>query len=136
MQEVEDPETSVIQLPNKAIKPEHDRTWTGGIVYTPKWIPQKYGQLTLTVDFWDIERTGIAMYFSPPVIINGYNAGIFPGVVSPAQPTATKPAVLFDSEGITPELQVPTQTVGVRAQTGLTSVLNTRSRRQLVYFHS
>src|SRR5437773_9936141 len=99
VQEAEDPETFVLQLPNKAIKPEHDRTWTGGIVYTPKWIPQKYGQLTLTVDFWDIERTGIAMYFSPPVIINGYNAGIFPGVVSPAQPTVTKPAVLFDPEG-------------------------------------
>jgi outer membrane receptor protein involved in Fe transport len=99
VQEAEDPETFVLQLPNKAIKPEHDRTWTGGIVYTPKWIPQKYGQLTLTVDFWDIERTGIAMYFSPPVIINGYNAGIFPGVVSPAQPPATQPAVLFDPEG-------------------------------------
>jgi iron complex outermembrane recepter protein len=99
LQEVEEPETGVIQLPNKAIKPEHDRTWTGGAVYTPKWIPPKWGTLTLTVDFWDIERTGIAMYFSPPVIINGYNAGIFPGVVSPALPTAIQPAVLFDPEG-------------------------------------
>jgi iron complex outermembrane recepter protein len=99
LQDVADPETTVEQLPNKNIRPEHDRTWTGGIVYTPKWIPQKYGQVTLTVDFWDVERTGIAMFFSPSLIINGYNAGIFPGVVSPAPVTATQPAALFDPLG-------------------------------------
>ena len=99
LQDFPDPETTVEQLPNKNIRPEHDRSWTGGIVYTPKWIPPKYGQLTLTVDFWDVERTGIAMFFSPSLIINGYNAGIFPGVVSPAPTTATQPAVLFDPGG-------------------------------------
>src|SRR5881296_3949575 len=99
LQDVADPETTVEQLPNKNIRPEHDRTWTGGIVYTPKWIPPKYGILTLTVDFWDVERTGIAMFFSPSLIINGYNAGIFPGVVTPAPLTATQPAVLFHPDG-------------------------------------
>jgi iron complex outermembrane receptor protein len=99
LQDVPDPETTVEQLPNKNIRPEHDRTWTGGIVYTPKWIPPKYGQLTLTVDFWDVERTGIAMFLSPSLIINGYNAGIFPGVVSPAPVTATQPGVLFNPDG-------------------------------------
>src|SRR5213594_2906167 len=99
LQDVADPETTVEQLPNKNIRPEHDRTWTGGIVYTPKWIPPKYGTLTLTVDFWDVERTGIAMFLSPSLIINGYNAGIFPGVVSPAPVTATQPAVLFHPDG-------------------------------------
>jgi iron complex outermembrane receptor protein len=99
LQDVPDPETTVVQLPNKSIAPEHDRTWTGGIVYTPKWIPPKYGQLTVTVDLWDVERTGIAMYFSPSIIINGYNAGIFPGIVEPAKPRATQPAVVFDPEG-------------------------------------
>ncbi len=99
LQDVADPETAVEQLPNKNIRPEHDRTWTGGIVYTPKWIPPKYGQLTLTVDFWDVERTGVAMYFSPSLIINGYNAGIFPGVVSHAPLTATQPGVLFNPDG-------------------------------------
>jgi iron complex outermembrane receptor protein len=99
LQDVPDPETVVEQLPNKNIRPEHDRTWTGGIVYTPKWIPPKYGQLTLTVDFWDIERTGIAMFLSPSLIINGYNAGIFPGVVSPAPLTGTQPGVLFNPDG-------------------------------------
>jgi iron complex outermembrane recepter protein len=99
LQDVPDPETPVEQLPNKNIRPEHDRTWTGGFVYTPKWIPPQYGQLTLTVDFWDIERTGVAMFFSPSLIINGYNAGIFPGVVTPAPLSAMQPAVLFHPDG-------------------------------------
>ena len=51
VQDVDDSQTTIEQLPNRKLGPEHDRTWTGGIVYTPKWIPQKYGQLTLTVDF-------------------------------------------------------------------------------------
>src|SRR5881296_1705465 len=100
VQDVAEPETVIEQLPNKNLHPEHDRSWTGGIVYTPTWIPPKWGTLTLTVDFWDVERSGVAMYLSPSSIISGYNAGIFPGVVLPAQPTlSTGPAVLFDPEG-------------------------------------
>jgi iron complex outermembrane recepter protein len=100
VQDVVEPETIIEQLPNKNLHPEHDRSWTGGIVYTPKWLPPKWGTLTLTVDFWDVERSGVAMYLSPSSIISGYNAGIFPGVVLPAQPTLnTGPAVLFDPEG-------------------------------------
>jgi hypothetical protein len=100
VQDVVEPETIIEQLPNKNLHPEHDRSWTGGIVYTPKWISPKWGTLTLTVDFWDVERTGVAMYLSPTSIVSGYNAGIFPGVVLPAQPTlSTGPAVLFDPEG-------------------------------------
>ena len=100
VQDVVEPETVIEQLPNKNLHPEHDRSWTGGIVYTPKWIPPKWGTLTLTVDFWNVERSGVAMYLSPSSIISGYNAGIFPGVVLPAQPTlSTGPAVLFDPEG-------------------------------------
>src|SRR4029077_14904740 len=58
-QVITQPETIIEQLPNRNLGPEHDRTWTGGIVYTPKWIPQKYGSVTLTVDLWDVERTGV-----------------------------------------------------------------------------
>jgi iron complex outermembrane recepter protein len=100
LQDVADPETTIENIPNKSLHPEHDRAWTGGLVYTPKWIPPKWGTLTLTVDFWDVERSGVAMFLSPSVIINGYNAGIFPGIVSPAQPTlSSPPAVLFDPSG-------------------------------------
>jgi iron complex outermembrane recepter protein len=100
VQDVAEPETTIEQLPNKNLHPEHDRTWTGGIVYTPKWIPPKWGTLTLTIDFWDVERSGVAMYLSPSSIIDGYNAGIFPGIVSPAAPTVSSPpSVLFTPEG-------------------------------------
>src|SRR5207247_5691773 len=99
LQTVKNPETTVVEVPNTNLSPEHDRTWTGGIVYTPKWIPPKYGSVTVTVDLWDVERSGIAMFLSPSLIINGYNAGIFPGVVTPAPLTATQPAVLFHPDG-------------------------------------
>jgi iron complex outermembrane receptor protein len=99
VQDVAEPETSVEQFPQKNLHPEHDRSWTGGVVYTPKFIPQKWGTLTLTVDFWDVERTGLVMYFSPSTVINGYNAGSFPGVVRPAHIPTTVPSVLFDPSG-------------------------------------
>jgi outer membrane receptor protein involved in Fe transport len=100
LQDVAEPETTIEQLPNKDLSPEHDRTWTGGIVYTPKWIPPEYGNVTLTVDLWDVERTGVVVFLSPSSIISGYNQGKFPGIVSPANPTAgTGPGVLFDPAG-------------------------------------
>ena len=99
-QNVTDPETIIEQLPNRKLAPEHDRTWTAGFVYTPKWVPPQYGTMTLTVDFWDVERTGVAMYLSPLVTVAGYNAGVFPGIVSPATPQpGSGPAVLFDPAG-------------------------------------
>jgi outer membrane receptor protein involved in Fe transport len=53
----------------------------------------------LTVDFWDVERTVLAMFNSPSVAIAGYNAGIYPGVVRPAHIPTTVPSVLFDPFG-------------------------------------
>jgi outer membrane receptor protein involved in Fe transport len=93
------PETTIEQQPNKSLHPEHDRTWTGGIVYTPKWIPAKWGTLTLTVDFWDVERSGVAMYQSPNLILTLYNEGSIKGVVTPAEPPVTIPTTLFAPDG-------------------------------------
>jgi len=62
-------ETTIEQLPNKNLAPEHDRTWAGGFVYTPKWIPPQWGSLTFSVDFWDIERTGLIGGIAPQVIV-------------------------------------------------------------------
>src|SRR5947199_9456191 len=53
--------------------------------------------LTLTVDLWDIERTGVVVFLSPRTILAGYNAGIFPAVVIPEVPTGV--AALFDPAG-------------------------------------
>ena len=93
------PETTIEQQPNKFLHPEHDRTWTGGLVYTPKWIPSKFGTLTLTVDFWDVERSGVAMYSSPALILTQYNAGLLRGVVTPTRPSATLNETLFAPDG-------------------------------------
>src|SRR5213592_831244 len=98
-QDVTNPEATIEQRPNKGLHPEHDRTWTAGIVYTPKWIPPKWGTLTLTVDFWDVERSGVAMYQSPNLILNLYNQGLIPGVTTPAMPPVTEPATLFTPDG-------------------------------------
>src|SRR5436190_2766428 len=89
------PESTIEQRPRKDLPPEHDRSATPGIVYTPKWIPAKYGQVTLTVDFWDVERTGINMFLSPNTILSQYNAGLIPAVTTPATPSATKASTLF-----------------------------------------
>ena len=107
LQDTSNPETTVVETPNKNLSPEHDRTWTGGIVYTPKWIPQKYGTLTLTVDLWDVERTGVVVFLSPQQVIAGFNAGVVPGFVSPAKPPATGAAVLFDPSGTFNGVQSP-----------------------------
>jgi iron complex outermembrane recepter protein len=99
LQDVSNPETTEEITPNKSLSPEHNREWTGGLVYTPKWIPPKYGTLTLTVDFWDVERTGVVMNIAPQVIIAEYNAGRVPGIVSPATPQPGEIAALFDPVG-------------------------------------
>ena len=95
-QNINNPETTVQVLPNRNLGPEHDRTFSGGVVYTPK-LPAQWGTLTLSVDLWDVERTGVVVFLSPQDVINGYNLGVFPGVVSPGKPTAT--SVLFDPQG-------------------------------------
>jgi hypothetical protein len=110
---VTQPEATIEQLPNRTLGPEHDRTWTGGVVYTPKWIPQRYGSLTVTVDLWDVERTGVVMFLAPSTIVAGFNAGIFPGITQPAAPTlSSPPSVLFDPAGNFAGVSAPFQSGG------------------------
>jgi hypothetical protein len=105
IQTVTDPETTVEQLPNRHLAPEHDRTWTGGFVYTPKWIPPQLGTVTFSVDLWDVERTGVIMARAPQVIVATYEAepvpgvGSIPAIVSPQKPKTGETGVLFDPEG-------------------------------------
>src|SRR5215469_15894532 len=120
IQDTTNPETTIEQLPNPALGPEHDRTWTGGLVYTPKWIPSKYGQLTLTVDFWNVERKGVVSFLAPSVIVAGFNSGIFPGITSPKQPTAsTGPAALFDPLGTFSGVSAPFNSGGRQLANGV-----------------
>ena len=48
-------ETPVVTSSNPNLQPEDSRSFSGGIVYTPKYVPG----LTVSVDLWDIERTGV-----------------------------------------------------------------------------
>jgi iron complex outermembrane receptor protein len=50
-----EPETNTLILSNKNLQPEDSRSFSAGFVYTPKYVPG----LNLSVDFWDIERTGV-----------------------------------------------------------------------------
>jgi iron complex outermembrane receptor protein len=50
-----EPETNTLIQSNKNLQPEDSRSFSAGFVYTPKYVPG----LNVSVDFWDIERTGI-----------------------------------------------------------------------------
>ena len=91
-----DPETATRNNPNPHLGPEHSRNWTGGIVYTPKWIPA--GTLTLTIDLWDIERTGVVMVASPQSVIERFLAGR----LQPGEAVILDPSGSFVSEVISP----------------------------------
>ena len=49
-------------VPNPSLQPEDSRDFSGGIVYTPKFLPG----LTITVDLFDIETTGRINAFPNP----------------------------------------------------------------------
>src|SRR6266511_1083300 len=48
-------ETNTLITSNPNLQPEDSRSFSGGAVYSPKYVPG----LNLSVDFWDIERTGV-----------------------------------------------------------------------------
>ncbi|HEY2101969.1 MAG TPA: TonB-dependent receptor [Chthoniobacterales bacterium] len=50
-----EPETNTLIVSNSNLQPEDSRSFTAGIVYTPKYVPG----LSMSVDFWDIERIGV-----------------------------------------------------------------------------
>jgi iron complex outermembrane receptor protein len=50
-----EPETNTLIVSNPNLQPEDERHFSAGFVYSPKYVPG----LTYTMDFWDIERTGV-----------------------------------------------------------------------------
>ncbi len=71
------PETQTEVDPNPNLKPEDSREWTGGIVYTPKWITNfiPNSTLTLSVDLWDIERTGVVIVPGDQEVVGRFLSG-------------------------------------------------------------
>jgi hypothetical protein len=50
-----EPETTTLILSSPNLQPEDSETFSGGFVYTPKFVPG----LTISTDIWQIERTGV-----------------------------------------------------------------------------
>jgi hypothetical protein len=48
-------ETNTLVKSNPNLQPEDSRSFSAGFVYSPKYVPG----LTYSMDFWDIERTGV-----------------------------------------------------------------------------
>jgi iron complex outermembrane receptor protein len=69
---VSEPETNTLVQSNKNLQPEDSRSFSAGFVYTPKYVPG----LTLSVDFWDTERTGIVAVPTAQQVVDGTAPGI------------------------------------------------------------
>jgi iron complex outermembrane receptor protein len=50
-----EPETTTLVQSSPDLQPEDSETFSGGFVYTPKFVPG----LTISTDLWQIERTGV-----------------------------------------------------------------------------
>jgi iron complex outermembrane receptor protein len=82
---VREPETTIVSSSNPNLQPEDSRAWTGGVVYTPKWVP--WGTLTLSIDLWDIERRGVVASPSAQEVLNRFSRGaLLPGEVVQIDP--------------------------------------------------
>jgi outer membrane receptor protein involved in Fe transport len=64
-------ETATLTQSNPNLQPEDSNAFTAGIVYTPKYVPG----LTLSVDLYDIERTGVVNAPTPDQVLQREAAG-------------------------------------------------------------
>jgi iron complex outermembrane receptor protein len=76
-----EPETTIVSASNPHLQPEDSRAWTGGVVYTPKYLPDHgWGSLTVSIDLWDIERRGVVAAPSAQEVVNRFfGSGPLPG---------------------------------------------------------
>src|SRR5438128_612858 len=64
-------ETNTLISSNPNLQPEDSRSFSGGFVYTPKYVPG----LTCSVDFWDTERTGVVAAPLAQQVLDGVALG-------------------------------------------------------------
>ena len=77
-------EQGVVITSSPVLQPEDSRSFSGGVVYTPKYVPG----LTLSVDVWDIERTGVVTQSQVDDVLQrelngagGTGQGLLPGEI-------------------------------------------------------
>src|SRR5947207_14184408 len=75
---------------NKNLQPEDSRNFSAGFVYTPKWIKnwQPNATLTMSVDFWDVERSGVVTVPSAQSLVQAF----FKGTLGPGEQVNIDPA--------------------------------------------
>ncbi len=97
-------ETNTLIVSNPNLQPEDSRSFSGGIVYTPKYVPG----LTLTVDLWNIERTGVvAAPTADQVVQRDAIGALLPGE-----------AVERDTGGFITRVVIPNQNLGSQKARG------------------
>ena len=110
-------ETNVLTSSNPNLQPEDSRSLSVGAVYTPKYVPG----LTLSVDFWRIERTGVVNAPTADQVLAREAAGaLLPGERVERDDGDSSPVSCF-----------PIRTQVLKRLAALTSEFNTRGRRPL-----
>jgi len=98
-------ETNTLIVSNPNLQPEDSRSFSGGLVYTPKYVPG----LTLTVDFWDIERTGVVAAPTADQVLQREATGtLLPGET-----------VERDAGGFITRIIIPNQNLGSQTARGV-----------------
>jgi iron complex outermembrane receptor protein len=98
-------ETNVLIANNPNLQPEDSRSFSGGFVYTPKYV----GGLTFTADFWDIERTGVVTAPTADQVLQREQSGsLLPGE-----------SVERDAGGFITRITIPNQNLGAQTARGV-----------------
>ena len=98
-------ETNTLIVSNPNLTPEDSRSFSGGFVYTPKYAPG----LNVSVDFWDVERTGVvAAPTADQVLQRELTGGLLPGEV-----------VERDAGGFITRIIIPDQNLGAQEAKGV-----------------
>jgi iron complex outermembrane recepter protein len=103
-----EPETTQEVDANRNLQPEDSRNFSAGFVYTPKWIKnwQPNATLTFSIDFWDVERSGVVTTPSAQSLVTEFFktplGGLPPGInvgIDPATNTANFVQSGFENSG-------------------------------------
>src|SRR5438132_62390 len=95
-------ETNTLITSNPNLQPEDSRSFSGGFDYSPKYTPG----LNLSVDFWDIERTGVVtaplaqqvLDCTAPGIVERDPAGFITCILVANQHLCVHPSFFFDAQ--------------------------------------
>ncbi len=102
---VTESETNTLIVSNPNLKPEDSRSFSAGFVYTPNYVPG----LNFTVDFWDIERTGVvAAPTADQVLAREASGSLLPGE-----------AVERDQGNLITRIIIPDQNLGSQTAKGV-----------------